>query len=84
MEIEPPAPATADDWRHALARVVPAITVIHVTMPRAFDTEVAGAGAATGFVVDKARGIILTNRHVVSPGSTKPLTRRVIMSFVCE
>ncbi|XP_051189448.1 protease Do-like 7 [Lolium perenne] len=68
MEIEPPAPATADDWRHALARVVPAITVIHVTMPRAFDTEIAGAGAATGFVVDKARGIILTNRHVVSPG----------------
>ncbi|ONM11434.1 Protease Do-like 7 [Zea mays] len=34
----------------------------------AFDTEVAGASYATGFVVDKSRGIILTNRHVVKPG----------------
>ncbi|KAF7080025.1 hypothetical protein CFC21_084176 [Triticum aestivum] len=66
MEIE--SSVTAEDWRRALSRVVPAVAVLRTTAPRAFDTEVAGASYATGFVVDKARGIILTNRHVVKPG----------------
>ncbi len=35
---------------------------------KAFDTETAGSSYATGFVVDAARGILLTNRHVVKPG----------------
>ncbi|VAI48652.1 unnamed protein product [Triticum turgidum subsp. durum] len=65
MEIE--SSVTAEDWRRALSRVVPAVAVLRTTAPRAFDTEVAGASYATGFVVDKARGIILTNRHVVKP-----------------
>ncbi|PKA48973.1 Protease Do-like 7 [Apostasia shenzhenica] len=60
--------ATAEDWRRALARVVPAVVVLRTTAARAFDTEVASASYATGFVVDKSRGIILTNRHVVKPG----------------
>ncbi|KAL6908133.1 hypothetical protein ACP4OV_002303 [Aristida adscensionis] len=69
MEIEPAAAAAAEDsWRGALSRVVPAVAVLRFTAPRAFDTEPAGSGAATGFVVDKSRGIILTNRHVVKPG----------------
>uniref|UniRef100_A0A453NGF8 Protease Do-like 7 n=2 Tax=Aegilops tauschii subsp. strangulata TaxID=200361 RepID=A0A453NGF8_AEGTS len=59
---------TAEDWRRALSRVVPAVVVLHATAPRAFDTGVAGTSHATGFVVDKSRGIILTNRHVVGPG----------------
>jgi hypothetical protein len=42
--------------------------VLKVTQTRAFDTEAAGSSYATGFVVDKARGLILTNRHVVTPG----------------
>ncbi|XP_078176967.1 degP protease 7 isoform X2 [Carex rostrata] len=62
------AVATAEDWRKALAAVVPAVVVLRTTAPRAFDTEQAGASYATGFVVDKQRGIILTNRHVVKPG----------------
>ncbi|KQK00995.1 protease Do-like 7 isoform X2 [Brachypodium distachyon] len=66
MEIE--SSVTAEDWRRALSRVVPAVAVLRTTAPRAFDTEVAGASYATGFVVDKSRGIILTNRHVVKPG----------------
>ncbi|CAM0944558.1 unnamed protein product [Alopecurus aequalis] len=66
MEIE--SSVTAEDWRRALSRVVPAVAVLRTTAPRAFDTEVAGASYATGFVVDKPRGIILTNRHVVKPG----------------
>ncbi|KAH7852635.1 hypothetical protein Vadar_027235 [Vaccinium darrowii] len=71
MEIDPPfreSLATADDWRKALNKVVPAVVVLRTTACRAFDTEAAGASYATGFVVDKRRGIILTNRHVVKPG----------------
>ena len=71
MEIDPPFRenvATAEDWRKALNNVVPAVVVLRTTACRAFDTEAAGASYATGFVVDKRRGIILTNRHVVKPG----------------
>ncbi|KAF5747459.1 DegP protease 7 isoform 1 [Tripterygium wilfordii] len=71
MEIDPPfqdSVATAEDWRKALKQVVPAVVVLRTTACRAFDTEPAGASYATGFVVDKRRGIILTNRHVVKPG----------------
>lgn len=69
---EPPGregAATAEDWRCVLAKVVPAVVVLRTTAARAFDTETAGASYATGFVVDKVRGIILTNRHVVKPGT---------------
>ena len=74
MEIDPPPPlrenvATAEDWRRALGRVVPAVVVLRTNACRAFDTESAGASYATGFVVDKRRGIVLTNRHVVKPGT---------------
>ncbi|KAK1440631.1 hypothetical protein QVD17_06460 [Tagetes erecta] len=71
MEIDPPFKenlATAEDWRKALQQVVPAVVVLRTTACRAFDTESAGSSYATGFVVDKKRGIILTNRHVVKPG----------------
>ncbi|KAG0612336.1 hypothetical protein M758_6G019400 [Ceratodon purpureus] len=71
MELEPPvfdSAGSAEDWRKALNRVVPAVVVLRTTATRAFDTEVAGASYATGFVVDKKRGILLTNRHVVKPG----------------
>jgi len=60
--------ATPEDWRNALKTVVPAVVVLRTTATRAFDTESAGASYATGFIVDKQRGIILTNRHVVKPG----------------
>ncbi|OVA11903.1 PDZ domain [Macleaya cordata] len=71
MEIDPPFKenaATAEDWRKALNQVVPAVVVLRTTACKAFDTESAGASYATGFVVDRKRGIILTNRHVVKPG----------------
>ncbi|KAF3445243.1 hypothetical protein FNV43_RR14937 [Rhamnella rubrinervis] len=71
LEIDPPFRdnvATAEDWRKALNKVVPAVVVLRTTACRAFDTESAGASYATGFIVDKRRGIILTNRHVVKPG----------------
>ncbi|KAK1433205.1 hypothetical protein QVD17_10113 [Tagetes erecta] len=67
-EIDPPFNVNAEDWRRALQKVVPAVVVLRTTSCRAFDTESASSSSATGFVVDKRRGIILTNRHVVKPG----------------
>jgi len=72
VEIDPPPcqenAVTADDWRKCLRKVVPAVVVLRITGPRFFDTETTDSSSATGFVVDKCRGIILTNRHVVKPG----------------
>ena len=63
-----PMQVASDAWKTTLDAVVPAVVVLKVTQTRAFDTESAGSSYATGFVVDKARGLILTNRHVVTPG----------------
>uniref|UniRef100_A0A383V519 Pro-apoptotic serine protease NMA111 n=1 Tax=Tetradesmus obliquus TaxID=3088 RepID=A0A383V519_TETOB len=68
-ELPPDQPtASADEWRRALEKVVPCCVVLKVTQTRAFDTEPASSSYATGFIVDKSRGIICTNRHVVTPG----------------
>ena len=65
-------PSLGDDtqqaWDATLARVSPSVVSIRVDAPRAFDTEWNLTGQATGFVVDAEHGIILTNRHVVTPG----------------
>jgi S1-C subfamily serine protease len=55
-------------WDATIAKVSPSVVSIRVDAPRAFDTEWNLTGQATGFVVDAERGIILTNRHVVTPG----------------
>ena len=64
------APAFESDsrWQRTVTRVSQAVVVIKTTGTRAFDTESAGSSYATGFVVDKRLGIILTNRHVLRPG----------------
>ena len=64
-------PAGAEEvdlWQETIDRVAPAIVVLKVSAPRAFDGGQAGDAVATGFVVDAERGLILTNRHVVMPG----------------
>ena len=63
-------PAAGQDagWEETLERVVAGVVALHVSAPRPFDTESASVSAATGFVVDAERGLILTNRHVVQPG----------------
>ncbi len=61
-------PAERTAWERSLDRVVPGVVVLRVSVPRAFDTELPASELATGFVVDAARGLILTNRHVVQPG----------------
>lgn len=60
----------ADDtaWTETLERISSGVVSIRVDSTRAFDTEWNSSSQATGFVVDAERGIILTNRHVVTPG----------------
>ncbi|MBW2371670.1 MAG: trypsin-like peptidase domain-containing protein [Deltaproteobacteria bacterium] len=65
---QPAQPASSAAWERVLERVVPAVVVLRVSETRPFDTEATGTATATGFVVDAEQGIILTNRHVVSPG----------------
>ncbi len=52
--------------RAGVKHTVPVLS--RVTQTRSFDTEAASSSYATGFVVDKVRGLILTNRHVLTPG----------------
>ncbi len=55
-------------WNATLEEISTAVVSIHVDSTRAFDTERNQSSQATGFVVDAERGLILTNRHVVTPG----------------
>lgn len=59
--------ALKETWDKTLSRVINGIVSIKATSTRNFDTEGAGNYTATGFVIDKTRGLILSNRHVVSP-----------------
>lgn len=55
-------------WTRTLERIAQSVVAIEVDQTRAFDTEWNASAQATGFVVDAERGLILTNRHVVTPG----------------
>ncbi|MFQ5546698.1 MAG: trypsin-like peptidase domain-containing protein [Woeseia sp.] len=55
-------------WVGTLERISSGVVSIRVDSTRAFDTEWNSSTQATGFVVDAKRGLILTNRHVVTPG----------------
>ena len=55
-------------WTATLERISSGVVSIRVDSTRAFDTEWNSSSQATGFVVDAERGLILTNRHVVTPG----------------
>jgi hypothetical protein len=56
-----------ETWDRTLARVINGIVSIKATTTRPFDTESAGDYTATGFVISKEHGLILSNRHVVNP-----------------
>src|SRR4030081_2207372 len=56
------------DWAVTLERIASSVVSIDVDSTRAFDTEWNSTAQATGFVVDAGRGLVLTNRHVVTPG----------------
>jgi pro-apoptotic serine protease NMA111 len=57
-----------DPWGKVLQRVIKAVVTIKVNVLRTFDTHGAGRFEGTGFVVDRARGLILSNRHIVTQG----------------
>jgi hypothetical protein len=74
-----------DPWGKVLQRVIKAIVSIKGTKLRTFDTEYAGLYQGTGFVVDRTRGIILSNRDIVSPGPitaslSSGITRKSVLS----
>ncbi len=62
------AAAESPAWDRTLERIAPSVVTIEIDQTRAFDTEWNQSSQATGFVVDAVRGLILTNRHVVTPG----------------
>ncbi len=59
---------SADEWAQTLERISSAVVSIQIDSTRAFDTEWNESAQATGFVIDAKRGLILTNRHVVTAG----------------
>ena len=61
------AQADKETWDRTLSRAIKGIVSIKATATRAFDTESAGDYTATGFVISKHHGLILSNRHVVNP-----------------
>jgi len=63
-----PAFSEEPAWVGTIERISSGIVSIRVDSTRAFDTEWNSSTQATGFVVDAKRGLILTNRHVVTPG----------------
>src|ERR1700692_4220541 len=62
-------------WAQTLERIASGVVTIQIDSTRAFDTEWNTTAQATGFVIDAKRGLILTNRHVVTPG---PVTAQAI------
>ncbi|KAG0347221.1 hypothetical protein BG005_000313 [Podila minutissima] len=70
-------PKLGQTWEATLERSIRAIVSITANHVRSFDTETSGAYSATGFLVDAKRGIILSNRHVVSPA---PILALAILS----
>ncbi|ETV93349.1 hypothetical protein H310_12614 [Aphanomyces invadans] len=57
-----------DDWEKSLDWALAAIVSIQVMHVASFDGASPACSVATGFIVDRTRGLILTNRHVVTPG----------------
>jgi pro-apoptotic serine protease NMA111 len=63
----------APGWTRTLERISTGVVAIQIDATRAFDTEWNTSSQATGFVVDAKRGLILTNRHVVTSGPVTAL-----------
>src|SRR3984893_8537182 len=73
-----PAPGVLSSpasWAQTLERIASGVVTIQIDHKCSFDTEWNTTAQATGFVIDAKRGLILTNRHVVTPG---PVTAQAI------
>ncbi len=58
-------------WPETLERVSHAVLAIEVSVTRSLDTDSASSSLGTGFIVDKERGLVLTNRHMVHVGPVR-------------
>ncbi|MEN0066692.1 MAG: trypsin-like peptidase domain-containing protein [Myxococcota bacterium] len=65
----------SDPWKRSIDKVTNAVVAIEMDRPRAFDGRGSSTSQATGFVIDSKKGLILTNRHVVSPGPSTARAR---------
>ncbi|KAJ2577643.1 hypothetical protein GGH95_003502, partial [Coemansia sp. RSA 1836] len=72
-----PPNGTAMTWQDIIETKINSIVAIKFIRPFKFETETRGTAQATGFIVDASKGIILTNRHVVSAG---PVVARAIFN----
>ena len=63
-----PLQAETPEWSSTIERISTGVVSIKIDSTRAFDTGWNVSSQATGFVVDAEQGLILTNRHVVTPG----------------
>lgn len=64
-------PPQSQDWSATLERISTGVVSLSIDLARSFDTERNVSTQATGFVVDTEQGLILTNRHVVTPGPVR-------------
>jgi pro-apoptotic serine protease NMA111 len=66
----------AKNWNDTVQSVSSGVVSIYVDAPMSFDGKWNSSSSATGFIVDAKQGIILTNRHVVTPG---PVTAKAVL-----
>ncbi|MDP7270766.1 MAG: PDZ domain-containing protein [Gammaproteobacteria bacterium] len=59
------------DWSEMIERISTGVVSLKIDVTRSFDTEHNVSTQATGFVVDSEQGLILTNRHVVTPAPVR-------------
>src|SRR5262245_7184822 len=71
LALSAPLAAQEQTWNRTLERIATGVVSIQIDSTRSFDTERNQSSQATGFVVDAKRGLILTNRHVVTPGPVR-------------
>jgi S1-C subfamily serine protease len=67
---------TKTNWKDTVKLVSSGVVSIQIDVPVSFDGKWNSSTAGTGFIVDAEQGIILTNRHIVTPG---PVTAKAIL-----
>lgn len=65
-----------EQWNNTVKQVSSGVVIIQTDVPMAFDGRWNRSNYGTGFVVDAKNGIILTNRHIITPG---PVTAKAIL-----
>ena len=58
-------------WNRTLEGLSSGVVSLKIDVTRSFDTERNTSSVATGFIVDREQGLILTNRHVVTPAPVR-------------